>query len=160
MLPSEFEDAASQSLSPALFEYNGHLPDGTQILAYLFTTPSDAAGRRDDLAAVHEFDADGHHRLVRTRVVGDPADGAVAWRQLHELVAPYLAAGWRAGDIWVRPFLVEIDGWSHGLVFEASGDGLEGEVDEDCQDGREGTVWFRPFGFPFHPPYDAGSYDT
>src|SRR5207248_6219033 len=97
---------------PALFEYNGHLPDGTQVLAYVITLPPDGAGRRDHLAAVHEFDADGHHRLVRTRLIREAAAGegagSPADAQLHEMVAPYLAAGWRPGDIWVRPFLVQL----------------------------------------------------
>ncbi len=159
MLPSEFEDAVTQSFSPALFEYNGLMPDGTQTLAYLFTQPPNGAGQRDTLATVHEFDADGHHRLIHTVVV-EPDANEVAWRQLHTMVAPYLATGWRPGEIWVRPFLVQINGSFHGFVYEADGDGLEGECEEGCECGREGAVFFYPFWFPFRPPYDSGLYDT
>jgi hypothetical protein len=134
------------------------------LLAYVIALPPAADGRRDRLAAVHEFDADGHHQLARTRLIREPADGRggdgpQADAQLHEMMTPYLAAGWRPGDIWVRLFLVELDGWPHGLVYEAEGDGLEGEC-EDCECGQEEVVWFRPFGFPFRPPFDSGSYDT
>ena len=57
------------------------------------------------------------------------------------VVAPYRAAGWRPGDIWVRPFLVEVDGRQHGFLFRGSGDGLEGdEEDRDEQvETAEGT---------------------
>lgn len=170
LLPSEHDDA------PSLFEYNGHLPDGTQILAYLFTPPdgelpADASGEPGYryLAAIHEFDADGHHRLARTAILTgrcrDPmAVGPAAHEQLREMVAPYRAAGWRPGDIRVRPFLVRLNGYSHGLVYEADGDGLEGDVCEEegceCGEEREGAVFFYPFWFPFRPPYDSGSYDT
>ena len=164
MLPSEFENASAQSFWPALFEYNGYLPDGTQVLAYVITLPPNEAGRRDHLIAVHEFDADGHHQLVRTRLVREAEDGEEfappADAQLHELVAQYRAAGWRPGDIWVRPFLVELNGWSHGLVYQADGEGLESECEEGCNCELEEVVWFRPFWFPFRPPFDSGSYYT
>jgi hypothetical protein len=155
MLPSEFEDAAAESVWPALFEYNGHLPDGTLLLAYIITLPPDAANRRDNLAAVHEFDADGHHQSIRTQLFREGSADPPADVQLHEMVAPYRAAGWRPSDIWVRPFLVEVDGWQHGFVLRASGEGLEGDVED-----RDEYLDFMPFGFPFHPPYDSGSYDT
>jgi hypothetical protein len=155
-LPSEFEDSAAQSLWPALFEYNGHLPDGTQVLGYIITLPADKAGRRDDLTAVHEFDADGHHRSIRTRLVREGSEGPKADAVLHDMVAAYRAAGWRPGAIQVRPFLVEIDGWQHGFVFRANGEGLE---DDDAEE-HDANVYFMPFGFPFDPPYDSGSYST
>jgi hypothetical protein len=155
MIPSEFEDAAAASAWPSPFEYNGHLPDGTQLLAYIISLPPNAGGLRDDLAAVHEFDADGHHRSIRTRMIRGGSAGPRADAQLHQMVAPYRAAGWRPGDIFVRPFLVEVDDLQHGFVFRASGDGLEGDEED-----RDENVWFMPFGFPFHHPYDSGSYDT
>jgi hypothetical protein len=154
-LPSEFEDAAAHNLWPVLFEYNGHLPDGTQVLGYIISLPMDKAGRRDDLIAVHEFDADGHHLSIRTRLVSEGAVGPKADALLHEMVAPYRAAGWRPGDIQVRPFLVEADGWQHDFVFRGFGDGLEGDEED-----RDENVYFMPFSFPFHPPYDSGSYST
>ena len=156
MVPSEYEDAAAQSYWPSKFEYNGHLPDGTQVLAYIITLPPDTAGRRDRLAAVHEFDADGHHRSVCTRLIREGDAGPPADAQLHQMVAPYREAGWRPGDIWVRPFLVEIDGWQHGFVFRASGGGSE----QGSEDEPDADVHFMPFSFPFHPPYTDGSYST
>jgi hypothetical protein len=162
MLPSEQDDA------PSLFEYNGHLPDGTQLLAYLCpdptgNQPADASGKLGFrwVGVVHEFDADGHHRLIRTRGISGRYAGvleaaAPAREMLREMVAPYLMAGWRPGDIWVRPFLVVVDGWAHGFVFRAFGGGLEGGDEEDPDEG----VYFKPFDFPFHPPYDSGSYST
>src|SRR5262245_41830716 len=162
LLPSQHDQA------PALFEYNGHLPDGTQLLAYLVapsdgSLPPDASGRPGFrfLGAIHEFDADGHHKLVRTRVISGRYDGgldyvAPANMGLRGMVAPYLAAGWRPGAIWVRPFLVQIDSEYHGLVFQASGEGLEGGPEEE----REEVDLFLPFSCVFYPPYDTGSYDT
>jgi hypothetical protein len=127
--------------------------------------PSDESGRAGYryLAAVHEFDADGHHRLVRTCVLSRRCAermefGAASGGQLRDMVGPYLAAGWRPGDIWVRPFLVEIDGWNHGLLFQASGEGLEGDC--NCEDEPGECILFCPFGFALHPPYDTGEYDT
>jgi hypothetical protein len=162
MLPSEHDDA------PSLFEYNGHLPDGTQLLAYLCPDPAgylpaDESGKIGYrcFGVVHEFDADGHHRLVRTRVISGRSAGVTesadpGEAMFREMVAPYLAAGWRPGNIWVRPFLVDIDGWPHGFVFRAYGEGLEGGGEEEPEE----DVYFMPFNFPFHPPYDSGSYST
>jgi hypothetical protein len=166
--PEKVRLPGERDLSPSLFEYNGHLPDGTQLLAYDCPDPKgdlppDESGRRGFrfLGVVHEFDADGHHRLIRTRVTaGRFKDGLEAGEaaraMLREMVAPYLSAGWRPGDIWVRPFLVKIDGWSHGFVFKGYGLGLE----DGSGEAPDEAVYFKPFDFPFHPPYDSGSYST
>ena len=94
MVPSQHDD------TPSLFEYNGHLPDGTQLLAYLCPDPAgnlspDESGRLGYrwIGVVHEFDADGHHRLVRTRVINGRAVGvtesvAPGEALLREMVAP------------------------------------------------------------------------
>lgn len=147
-LPSEFEDSAAQGQAPNLFEYNGHLPDGTQLLAYLITLPPNGEKRRDHLAAVHEFDADGHHRFVRTERGAENRPDP--WELLEGLIAPHRAAGWKPGPIRVRPFMVHLDGVRHGLEFDDRG----GDAEE------EGVVFFYPFWFPFHPPFTEGSYDT
>lgn len=161
MLPSQYDQA------PAPFEFNGQLPDGTQVLAYVEAPadgllPPDSSGRPGYrfLAAIHEFDADGHHRLVRTRHLSGRYDehaelGARTSAGMRELMAPYLAAGWCPGAIRVRPFFVQIDGRSHGLLFRAYGGGLEGAEGE-----REEAVFLQPIGCVFYPPYDSGTYDT
>lgn len=150
LVPSEYEDAAAGGAWPATFEYTGTLPDGTLTLAYVYSLPPDAAGVRGELVTVHEFDATGRHRSVQTQ---RPAAGADA--VLHAMFAPYRTAGWRPGNILVRPFLVEAEGVEHGFVLPDLGPGNEYET--DC---GKGDVFFLPFGFPFHPPFTDGSYST
>lgn len=152
LLPSEFEDAAADEVWPGVFENTGHLPDGTQILAYVYSCPPDHTGTRDDLAVVHEFDAKGQHRSLKLKRVGETASGPKANVILDAMLAPYQAAGWEPGDILVRPFLVEQAGFHFGFIFET----MENDVDDEPSE----YMLFVPFGFPFYPPYDSGVYDT
>jgi hypothetical protein len=158
---------------PSKFGYNGHMPDGRQILAYTAWDPhnwrepnASGQGWYRWIAALHVFDADGHHLSSQQRTAGGPftdrpvADAA-GQSLLRQLVEPYVRSGWQPGDIWVRLFYINIDGWPHGLVYVVRGEGLEDECGGDEGEPNEGEqVTFKPFDFAFRPPYDDGSYDS
>jgi hypothetical protein len=171
--PEKIRLPSHHDMSPSKFEYNGHMPDGRQILAYAAHDPHnwrqpDESGRGwyRWIVVVHVFDADGRHLSSQERTTAGPftdrslADNA-GQLVLREMVGPYLSSGWRPGDIWLRPFYININGWAHGLVYEVCGEGLEEEWNcDECEPDEGDQVTFKPFGFAFRPPYDNGSYES
>jgi hypothetical protein len=79
-LPSEYE------IAPTTFAYNGHMPNGTQLLAYTVRDPHNwrepdqsGQGWYRWIVVVHLFDADGRHLSSQQRITGGPlTDQAVA----------------------------------------------------------------------------------
>jgi len=154
----------------ARFDCIGRLSDGTQFMAFVTGTftlrptegvksPAESERRKQWIAVIHRFDAEGNHLRTETRPGGADREGrAIAGARAHEQLLPLLAelaAGGQPelGDIWVRPFAVEIDGVPHGLYYEES---------EDSEPGEPPLEWImlEPWDIMFHPPWERGQYST
>jgi hypothetical protein len=166
--------ATEAGISPATFEFNGVMPDGIQVMAYPYVYQHQPYVSHPDYlrfkggpaskaayswyAVVHRFDADGRHLSTRSRRrAGRAAQECFEEAQsaLREMLAPFLAGGWRAADIRVRPFCVSIDDLTHGLIFMAEGGP---ETEEDRLEME--SVYFAPYGYRFGPPYEDGQYSS
>jgi hypothetical protein len=147
------------------FECVGHLADGRQFMAFVtgafpggvkYPGPgSDWRTKKRWLAVLHLFDAAGNHlsseaRLGGLDIEGRQVAGDKAWTHLDNMLGQLSAVGLELGDIYVKPFSVEIDGVIHGLFYEH-------RVEEDY----EGEwVMLEPRDIMFHPPWDSGEYST
>lgn len=109
-------------------------------------------------AVLHRFGPGGEHLGTEARSGGTTADGEAeaidrADRELTSLlesVTPY-----RSGDIRVRPFGVEIDGYFFGLEYR-----LNNYDDPANPDATYECVMLEPNDIMFHPPWDSGEYST
>jgi formate hydrogenlyase regulatory protein HycA len=108
-------------------------------------------------AVLHTFDADGNHLQTQARLGGmdsegysNACDGADA--QLRELLNELRGQSPKVGDIYIRPFDVEVDGVRHALVYETIQPEEGAEVIE--------CVMLWPRDIMFHPPWDSGEYST
>jgi hypothetical protein len=150
------------------FEFNGRLPNGEQVMAYVGSRTGDtypvtkAFVRRT--AVLFRFDPDGVLRsceFATTAHGGDyiEQDSERSYRKarelLHELVEKVKTEGWVSADILVRPFHVVVDGLSTGLIYSTDGED-EGEESDDSPE----EVRLIPFGKIFHRPWTNGEYDT
>lgn len=154
--------------SPRVFEFNGRLAHGDQVMAYVGcrigeTAPSAIPYTRYT-AVVLRFDADGvllSCDFDSTAHGGDylEKDADRSYRKARELLAGLVervkAEGWESADIVVRPFYVVVDGLATGLVYRTDGED-EGEG-PDC--GPE-EVRLVPFSITFRRPWDTGEYST
>lgn len=151
------------------FENVGRLPDGTQFLAYVtgafptglkYYSGEDWQYQKRWMAVIHRFDAEGHYitsesRLGAFDIEGRQEAGDKAFAHLQDMFADLVGAGEpEFGDIWVNPFAIEIDGVTHGLIYEQS--------DEEPEPGEEREEWvmLEPRDIMFHPPWDSGDYST
>jgi formate hydrogenlyase regulatory protein HycA len=152
------------------FENVGRLPDGTQFMAFVtgaFPSGTPYLAKVDDwrnkkrwLAVIHRFDADGNpigseSRLGGFDSEGRQAAGDKAFAHLENMYAELTAQGApEFCDIRVKPFSLELDGVTHGLLYEQS--------EEEPLPGKERTEWvvLQPREIMFHPPWDSGEYST
>ena len=146
----------------------GRLDDGTQFMAFVtgaFPGPvgsypapsSDLRYLKHWLGVVHLFDEEGNHLRTDARLGGFDIEGRSlasykAWTELNQIAAELGFEYAQLCDIYVKLFLVEIDGIQHGLVYEHYNDGENGEESEWV------IMW--PRDIMFHPPWDSGSYST
>jgi hypothetical protein len=150
------------------FENVGRLPDGTQFMAYVtgafptgmeYYLGPDWQYKKRWLAVLHRFHSDGSHigsesRLGGLDIEGREVAGEKAWHQLEQMYAELVAQGEpEFCDIWVKPFAVELDGVTHGLVYEH-------HEPEDENDEESEYVMLQPRDIMFHPPWDSGEYST
>ncbi len=151
------------------FHSIGRLPDGTQFMAFVtgafssglkYDLGDDWRERKQWLAVIHRFDADGNHVGSETRLGGYDIEGrdVAGDRAMGQLEAMYstLCGGVQPEfcDVRVRLFSVEIDGVTHGLFYEQSA--------EESAEGQERDEWvmLEPQDVMFHPPWDSGEYST
>lgn len=151
------------------FETVGRLPDDTQFMAFVtgaFPTGQDYylgddwQTKKRWLAVIHRFDAEGNHigsesRLGAFDVEGREVAGEKAFGHLKAMFAEMMQAGEpEFCDVWVKPFAVELDGVTHGLIYEHY-------VEEHDGERHEGEyVMLQPHDIMFHPPWDSGEYST
>ena len=106
----------------------------------------------------HRFDTAGNHIGTNAWSGGSTAegqDGAIgrAERRLGELLS---ALGeYELGDIAVRPFYHEQDGYAFALTYERN----TYDDPENPEAGYE-CVMLWPNDVMFHPPWDSGEYST
>lgn len=123
-------------------------------------------------AVLHRFDAEGNHLGTEARLGGinAPKDSPrdyfrerkiEAMDRAEEILQDLLASlgPCQHGDIWVKPFRVEIDGCLFGLIYEEMESDEPDFVDPDFVD-TEGHVMLEPNDVMFHPPWDSGNYST
>jgi hypothetical protein len=150
------------------FAFNGRLPGGDQVLAYLGSrTGHTCPGNKPYVtrtAVLFRFDAGG---VLRTCQFDSTSHGGgyieqdpersyrKAKESLDSFVAAVKAEGWASADILVRPFYVRVDGFATGLVYSARGKG-QGEGSGHSAE----EVRLVPFGQTFHPPWTDGRYET
>lgn len=108
------------------------------------------------LAVLHLFEPDGTHRRTEVDCSVFCSEGDAAIEQVNaifeaRLIDLVLNHGAVKGDIWVKPFEVEIDGLVHGLIYER---------DDDDPDDPSEWVILEPRDIMFHPPWDSGEYST
>jgi hypothetical protein len=156
-------------LNEGRFDCLGCLPDGTQFLAFVtgafpsglkYYSGDDWRTKKQWLAVVHRFDADGHHLGTATRLGGFEVEGRdtagdEAFGHLQDLVNELAAGGAPVmGDIRVRLFAVEVQEVTHGLFYET-------DEDEPIP-GMEPAEWvmLEPLDVMFHPPWDSGKYSS
>jgi hypothetical protein len=132
----------------------GSYDGGKQFMA--FVSGTFAVDRQHEpkrwIAVLHLFDADGNHVTTQTRLGGFDAEGrkiAVekAWIEMEDLIADIVGVDIEFHDISIKLFSVEVDGVTHGLLYET------GE--------RSGEwVMLEPLDVMFHPPWDSGKFST
>lgn len=151
-------------LDESRFEALGRLPDGSQFMAFVtgafpegmkYYSGNDWRSRKQWLAVVHRFDAEGNHVATESRLGGSDAEGEKALdeadRQLEDMLSGLTAQGAPTFcDIWVKPFSVQIGEVIHGLFYEPP----------DGEDEETECVMLEPQDIMFHPPWDSGEYST
>jgi hypothetical protein len=155
------------------FNFVGRYGDGNQFMAFVTGAfPADWwSGKHPPeflrncwmwhkrwYAVLHRFDAAGNHMGTDAWSGGTTADGQTeaierARGKLDELLATLGER--RPGDIAVRPFGVEIDGYFFGLVYKC----VDAE-DPDNPEAKDEYVMLEPNDIMFHPPWDSGEYST
>jgi hypothetical protein len=153
---------------PGTFEFNGRLPNGEQVMAYVGSRTDETYPPTKPIvrhtAVLFRFDADGvlqSCEFATAKHGGDnlEQDGERSYRQardqLDRLVQKVKAEGWVSANILVRPFYIVVDGLQTGLVYYT-----EGEDDEDEWEYSPEEVHLEPFGKIFYPPWTDGRYDT
>ncbi|QOV87447.1 hypothetical protein [Humisphaera borealis] len=147
----------------------GRLPNGTQFMA--FVTGAFPTGQEhylgDDwktkkrwLAVIHRFDADGNHigsesRLGAFDIEGRDVAGEKASEHLKTMCGELMQAGEpEFCDVWVKPFAVELDGVTYGLIYEHHLEEYDG-----IREASE-CVMLQPQDIVFHQPWDSGEYST
>ena len=155
------------------FEYIGHYAGERQFMAFVTGAfPADWwSGSRSPeylrtrwaehkrwYAVLHCFDADGNHLKTNAWSGGTTAEGQHeacdrAWRKLGEMLASL--GEYELGDIAVKPFRVEQDGYLFGLVYER-----RSHDDPDDPGAGYECVMLWPNDIMFHPPWDSGDYST
>ncbi len=107
------------------------------------------------LAVLHRFDGDGNHLSTEVRVGGPDSEGhqvaiAKATEHLADLLREHGIEQLNLGDIYIKPFSVEIGGIFFELKYSQSEH--EGRRFESV------TLW--PNDIMFHPPWHSGEYST
>lgn len=154
---------AEPDRSPAVFEHNGRLADGSQVMAYAQARHDRRAAAppvlRGHTAVLFRFDPAG--RLVAVDFASadhDPRQPDLSYTRgrelLADLVRPLPAAGWVSADILVRPFYVEVDGLGTGLIYRTAGD------DDGDEEYSPEEVRLVPFDLIFRRPWTDGEYST
>jgi hypothetical protein len=147
------------------FEFNGRLPNGDQVMAYVqaqhdVLSPASSPVLRGYTAVLFRFDADGTLKSVNFESAPqDTQDSDLSYSRsrvlLARLVQQVQAEGWVSADILVRPFLVKLDGLATGLIYRTDGEDEGGESDYSPEEVR-----LVPFDKIFHRPWTDGRYDT
>ena len=150
------------------FAFNGRLPTGEQVMAYVRSRTGDTAPVTRPYvrytAVLFRFDADGVLRSCEFASTTcwdgtDREDVERGYRRARELLSGLVrraeAEGWAPADILVRPFYVVVDGLATGLVYRTEGED-EGEESESSPE----EVRLVPFDRIFHRPWTTGEYDT
>jgi formate hydrogenlyase regulatory protein HycA len=155
------------------FEHVGHYGNGNQFMAFVSGAfPADWwAGNRSPeylqtrwaehkrwYAVLHRFDAAGNHLGTDAWSGGTTEEGQDeacerAWRKLGEMLSSLGRR--RPGDIKVKPFRFEHDGYLFSLRYERN----SYEDPDDPEAGYE-CVMLWPNDIMFHPPWDSGEYST
>ena len=109
-------------------------------------------------AVLHRFDSTGNHQGPEAHCGGTTAQGeADAWKQVSHDLENLVASlgGHRLGDIEVKLFGIELDGYFFGLVYSCENpEGL------DDPEATHEYVMLEPNDIMFHPPWDSGEYST
>jgi hypothetical protein len=163
-VPAKVLLPAEPDRSPAVFEFNGRLADGSQVMAYA-QARHDRRGSANPpvllgyTAVLFRFDADGGLVAVDFASADhDPRQPDLSYDRGRELLADLVqrvrAEGWESADIRVRPFYVEVDGLGTGLIYRTAG-----EDDGDEEYSAE-EVRLVPFDKIFRRPWTDGEYST
>jgi hypothetical protein len=149
------------------FPYVGRLADGRQFMAFVTGAFPDGVRLNWDtdewrkvkrwMAVRHLFDADGNHLSSEAKLGGYDIEGRdvaadKAWDELDHMLAQFGPGQPQLGDIWLRPFAVQLDGITHSLLYEVVQPEADGPVFE--------SVMLEPRDIMFHPPWDSGEYST
>lgn len=149
------------------FEHVGRLSDGRQFMAFVTGAfPGDVEPKWDTeewreykrwLAVLHLFDGEGNYLKSETKLGGYDIEGREvagdkAWQELDIFLAQFGPGKPKLADIWLKPFSVQIDGVTHGLLYEVSQSEVDGTVFE--------CVILEPCDIMVHPPWDSGGYST
>jgi hypothetical protein len=148
-------------------EYVGRLEDGTQYLSFVTGAVPDGYHFNLDnedwrkvkywVGVMHLFDPEGNHLKTETRhggydIEGWEVAGEKAGAEVNTMFAPYRDKNPIRCDIFVKPFLVVINGITHGLVYRATQPEENGPVFEG--------VFLEPRDVMFHPPWDSGVWSS
>jgi formate hydrogenlyase regulatory protein HycA len=116
------------------------------------------AEHKRSYAVLHRFDASGNHLGTDAWSGGTTADGEEeacgrACRKLAELLGSLGEC--QPGDICVKPFRFEQDGYLFGLLYKR-----HSHDDPDKPDAGYECVMLWPNDVMFHRPWDSGEYST
>jgi hypothetical protein len=149
------------------FEYVGRLVDGRQFMAFVtgaFPDAIELSWNTDEwrkvkrwMAVLHLFDAEGNLLSSETRLGGFDIEGRdvagdKAWAELDKMLSQLRPGKPQLGDIWVRQFIVSIDGITHSLLYQQNQPEENGPAFE--------FVMLEPRDIMFHPPWDPGEYSA
>ncbi|WP_020472794.1 hypothetical protein [Zavarzinella formosa] len=170
-IPAKIKLPAEPDDGPCPFEFNGKLPNGDQVMAFVGERRGKTYPLEQDfttfVAAVLRFNADGVllscHFNKTSHGAGyleqdEERSRRTAREQLEKLLEPVLTGGWKPADIMVRPFFIMIEGLETGLIYQTAGD--DGDEDAETEGYSPEHVMFLPAGYVFYRPWTTGEYDT
>ena len=170
-VPNKVLLPAEADLSPSVFEFNGRLANGDQVMAYVGSGPGTRArpprpsrGTRPSCSASTRtgpsWPATSPRRRRRGFYREGPGAGLPRGRELlFGLVDKVRVEGWASADILVRPFYVMVDDLETGLLYQTAGED-ESEAEEDFGDYSPECLTLVPFDRIFRRPWTTGEYDT
>jgi hypothetical protein len=161
---------AEADIPESVFEFNGRLANGDQVLAYVGERRGETHPPTTPFvnltAVLLRFDASGALLTVRfatTAYDGDHVEQnperayRKARRLLEGMVGDVKAEGWSPAGITVRPFCVVVDGFETGLVYQTDGEYEEPDPEDPW---TPEMARLRPFGYIFYRPWNDGVYST
>ena len=171
-VPNKVLLPAEADLSPSVFEFNGRLANGDQVMAYVGSRTGDTRPATTPFtrhtAVVFRFDADGALLACDFATVAhggdstekDPERGYRAARELlFGLVDKVRVEGWASADILVRPFYVMVDDLETGSSTKPLGR-TRARLRRTSGTTAPSAYALVPFDRIFRRPWTTGEYDT